>query len=194
MEQIVNWPEVEKRLRDLPRWAISSFAVRSARRYYAIIWECESRYGIEVIEWLLATDACLRMVELYAAQERVSRFTLDLASELARAAATAAANATQALGPSAESHNAELAFAAAALAADSARTPNHTRAAACAMQAARAVCNGEAISPEQLEDLRALQQGEPLDKLWGNTIPQQVLVVEAVLREYRSPLFAPRTD
>ena len=151
-----SWAQVETLLGALPRRAVAAFAVRAARRVVPVIAQTGEHYGPESLEWMNAVEATMRIVESYCGGESVSRFTLDLASDVARCAANAMANASQMLGLSAHAEAAELAYAAAAFAADCARSKNPNRAATLAVQAVRAAANGNEITPEQQADFRIL--------------------------------------
>ena len=105
----------------------------------------------------------LRVVTAFARGEAVTRFTLDLAAEVARATATATANAARTLGPSPLVEEAELAYAAAAYAADAARATSDPRARRWEAQAARMAAGGEDVPAEQTADLR----GSPRGKRWS---------------------------
>ncbi len=180
-----SWAQVETLLGALPRRAVTALAVRAARRIAPVIAHTGEHYGPESLEWMNAIEATLRVVEAYCAGESVSRFTLDLASDVARCAANAMANASQLLGLSAHAEAAELAYAAAAFAADCARAKNPTRAATLAVQAVRAAANGNEITPEQQADLRILHtqtlgdpnsptdatEDGPMGSLWPNGEP-----------------------
>lgn len=180
-----SWAQVETLLGPLPRRAVAAFAVRAARRIASVIAQTGEHYGPEAFEWLNAIEATLRIVEAYCRGESVSRFTLDLASDVARCAANAMSNTSQMLGLSAHAEAAELAYAAAAFAADCARAKNPTRAATLAVQAVRAAANGNEITPEQQADLRILHtqtlgdpnsptdptEDGPMGPLWPNGEP-----------------------
>jgi hypothetical protein len=165
MVEFTTWAEVEEALARLPRWGVALFAVRAARRAVPAVAALEARYGPEAREWVNAVDAALRVVEAFADGRPVTRFTLDLAAEVARATATATAAAARVQGPSPLIEEAELAYAAAAFAADCARTTDDRRAAAVAMQAARAAAGGGPVPDEQAADLETLAAGEGLEPL-----------------------------
>jgi len=114
----------EARLAALPKSEAVSLALRSAQRLAPIIAQMSDHCGPEAIEWLNAIDQGLKLVERW---ENVSRFTLDLVAELARGTANAAANSVRLLGPTPTAEDAELAFAAAAFAADAARSGDPAR-------------------------------------------------------------------
>lgn len=165
MSEYHTWADVERTLAGLPRLAVATFAGRAARRSISAVAKLEAKYGPEAREWLSAIDAVLGVVERFARGAPVSRFTLDLAADVARSTANATANAARTLGPSPLVEDAELAYAAAAFAADAARAASDTRAASMAMQSARATASGGAVPAEQAADLRALVNGEALDAL-----------------------------
>jgi hypothetical protein len=165
MSEYRTWADVERTLANLPRTAVAIFASRAARRSLSAIAKLEAKYGPEAQEWFSAIDAVLGVVERFAGGAPVSRFTLDLAADVARSTANATANAARTLGPSPLVEDAELAYAAAAFAADAARATSDTRAASMAMQSARATASGGAVPAEQAADLRALVNGEALEAL-----------------------------
>jgi hypothetical protein len=165
MSELRTWADAERTLANLPRPAVATFASRAARRSTSAVAKLEAKYGPEAHEWLNAIDAVLGVVERFAAGASVSRFTLDLAADAARCTANATANAARTLGPSPLMEEAELAYAAAAFAADAARAATDARAASVAMQAARAAAGGGAVPAEQAADLRALANGEVLEAL-----------------------------
>lgn len=192
MSQQFSWPEVQTRLGHLPHWAVALFAVRSARRLWPGILDAEAAYGPEVREWLTACDATLRMVELFAAREPVSRFTLDLAAEIARATALVAANTARQAGYHPSAQTVELTLAAAALSADVARVADLSRAVRIAVQVAQAGVDGGPISLEQVEDLTALEQGEPLLSLGVScTNRHHLMNARKVVLATRSQLLQP---
>jgi hypothetical protein len=160
-----TWADVEQALAGLSRRAMAEFAARAAGRVLPAISQLEARYGPEALEWLNASQAAVRVVAEFARGGEVTRFRLDLAADVARSAANATANAVRTLGPSPLVEEAELAYAAAAYAADAARAANDSRAAALAAQAARMAAGGGDVPPEQAADLRALLAGEPLAPL-----------------------------
>lgn len=183
-----NWSEVQSRLSNLPHWGLASFAVRSARRLWPTILDCEADYGPETREWLAVCDATLRMVEHFAARQPVSRFTLDLAAELARATALVAANTARQVGYRPSAHVAELALAAAAMSADVARATDLIRAARITLQVAQTATNGLPVNPEQSADLFSLEQGEPMPPLWPSPEPVHLRDARLILRNITSPL------
>jgi hypothetical protein len=158
-----TWDDVERALSGLPRRSVAAFAARAAERVLPAVAKLEAKYGPEAQEWLHATGGVIGVVAAFARGEPVTRFTLDLAAEVARATAAATANAARTLGPSPLIEDAELAYAAAAYAADAARTANDQRAAAMGAQAARMAAGGGDVPPEQAADLRALTTGEELE-------------------------------
>jgi len=133
------WNAVETELATRPKIAVVRLAVRAAARLVPLIVEGSEHYGPEAVEWAHATDAAVKAVEAFARGEPVSRFTLDLAAELARGTANAASAIVRMLGHSKSAEDAELAFAAAAFAADTARLSASGRIASAGMQALRVV-------------------------------------------------------
>lgn len=135
-------PTLDRDLSGLPRRALAAFAARAARRVTPLIAPTADKYGPEAWEWLNATAATIRTVGAFARGRPVSRFTLDLAAELPRAAANAAATLARQVGPSPAIADAEIAFAVAAFAADVARAPSQARALQMATQAAATASAG----------------------------------------------------
>jgi hypothetical protein len=105
----------------------------------------------------------------------VTRFTLDLAAEVARGTATATAAAARRVGPSPLIEEAELVYAAAAMAADCARTADDRRAAGLGMQAARAAAGGGEVPAEQAADLAKLVAGEGFEPIPGGRLPDGLM-------------------
>ena len=163
MTQLPAWGTVESELTARPKGDVVRLAVRAAARLVPVIVEGSADYGPEAIEWANATDAVVKLVEAFARGEKLSRFTLDLAAEIARGTANAASAIVRLLGPSKAAEDAELAFAAAAFAADAARLSSPSRIAAAAMQALRVV-HASARVPEELlaADYRMLDADTPL--------------------------------
>jgi hypothetical protein len=150
----------EDRLAALPKAEAVALAVRAARRIAPLIARMSDHCGPETLEWLNAINEVLNVVERW---QSVSRFTLDLVAEIARGTANSAANTVRLLGPTKSAEDAELAFAAAAFAADAARSRDPVR---VVKFAALALSNAEAsreVPPDLLMDPRAelWPQGEP---------------------------------
>ncbi len=148
-ESLPSWKVIEAGLALRPKSESVRLAVRAATRLAPVIAEGTTEYGPEALEWAHATSAVVNVVDAYTRGERVSRFTLDLAAELARGAANAAAGIVRLLGHSKAAEDAELAFAAAAFAADAARLSVAPRIATAAMQALR-VAHASGRIPEEL--------------------------------------------
>ena len=167
--QLPAWGTVESELTARPKGAVVRIAVRAAARLVPVILEGTDEYGPEALEWAAATDSAVKVVEAFARGERVSRFTLDLAAEVARGTANAASAIVRLLGASKAAADAELAFAAAAFAADAARLSSPTRISAAAMQALRVV-HASGRVPEDL--LAADYEGlDPDGLLWPGGEP-----------------------
>jgi hypothetical protein len=136
-----------------------------------VISTAETVYGPEAIEWHSAVAGVVTLLEAACQTIPVSRFTLDIAVEVARGTANSARNAVREKGPSKAAENAELAFAAAAFAVDVLRTVPPPRAAAAAVTCLRnALASGEV--PEQLvaEDLKLLDRLAGVDGIeWDPT-------------------------
>jgi hypothetical protein len=127
--------DLESDIARLPRLALTALVVRAARRIAPLVVPTADKYGPEAWEWFNVTAATIRAAEAFARGGDVSRFTLDVAAELPRAAANALAMTVRSHGPSASVEQAELAFAAAAFAADVARAGSAARAVKLAAQA-----------------------------------------------------------
>ncbi len=139
MTQLPTWATIETELATRPKIAVVRLAVRAAARLVPAIVEGSAEYGPEALEWAHATDSVVKLVEAFVRGEKVSRFTLDLAAEVARGTANSASAIVRLLGPSKAAEDAELAFAAAAFAADAARLSIASRIVAAGMQALRVV-------------------------------------------------------
>jgi hypothetical protein len=163
------WGTVETELALRPKPAVVRLAAKVAARLVPTIVEGSSEYGPEAIEWAHAADSVVKIVEAYLRGEAVSRFTLDLAAEVARGTANAAANVVRMLGHSQAAADSELAFAAAAFAADAARLSSPVRSATAAMQALRTAQSSGRIAEELLaRDYANDDAGEPL---WSDGEP-----------------------
>ena len=149
MTPLPTWATIETELAGRPKIEVVRLAVRAAARLVPVIVEGTAEYGPEALEWAHATDSVVKLVEAFACGEKVSRFTLDLASEVARGTANSASAIVRLLGPSKAAEDAELAFAAAAFAAHAARSSSAGRIAAAAMQALRVV-HASGRVPEEL--------------------------------------------
>jgi hypothetical protein len=112
----MTWGELEQRFAGAERVRVATVAWRAAERVAPVIAQAADVYGPEALEWLNAIRGVLRTVERFTDGLRVSRFTMDLAAEIARGAATSAAGVVRLMGPSKAAEDAELAFAAAAFA------------------------------------------------------------------------------
>ena len=170
-DTLPSWSTVESELATRPKGAVVVLAVRAAARLVPVIAEGGGDYGPEAVEWASATDAVVRVVEAFARGEKISRFTLDLAAEIARGTANAAAGIVRLLGHSQAAVDSELAFAAAAFAADAARLSSASRIATAAMQALRvAQASGRVPDALLLADYTSLAAGVPLwpdgEPLW----------------------------
>ena len=162
----MTWGEMERRFAGADRKRVATVALRAAERVAPVIAQAADVYGPEALEWLNAIRAVLRAVEAWATGDAVSRFTLDLAADIARATATGAAGVVRLMGPSKAAEDAELAFAAAAFAADAARTSNPQRAAGVAAQATRAADATGLVSRALLDTDIAKLDGDPFGLLW----------------------------
>jgi hypothetical protein len=130
----MTWPEVTETLSRLDRRAIALVVARSARRLLPLVMLGESDYGPEVAEWHAMMVDVLKLIECYGAGQKVSRYQLNLAADIARGTANTLANKARQYGASAHLHDMELALAAMAFAADAARAETPERVVAAAMQ------------------------------------------------------------
>lgn len=147
----MTWTEMEPLFAAADRRAVAEVGWRAAKRVAPVVARAAGVYGPDAVEWLNAVAASLNVTERFVRGQSVSRFTLDLAADIARSAATAGANAARVLGPSKAGEDAELAFAAAAFAADVCRAPNAHRAAVFAVQGVRAA-DAAGLIPRPLLD------------------------------------------
>ena len=145
---------------------------RAASRLAPVVAAATEVYGPEADEWLNAVRASLGVVEVFVSGDPVSRFTLDLAADVARTCATAGANAARMLGPSKAGEQAELAFAAAAFAADVCRATTPQRAAAFAVQGVRAVDASGRVPRELLIADVATLTDDTFGPLWPDGEPE----------------------
>ena len=186
--QLPAWGTVESELTARPKGAVVLLAVRAAARLVPVIVEGTDEYGPEALEWAAATDSVVKLVEAFANGEKVSRFTLDLAAEVARGTANASSSIVRLLGPSKAAQDAELAFAAAAFAADAARLSSAQRIAAAAMQALRVV-HASGRVPEDLlaadyfgSEAALWPEGEPIWFTEGRAKLESAVGLPVVLR------------
>ncbi len=162
----ITWGELERRFAAADRKRVATVSLRAAERVAPVIASAADVYGPEALEWLNAITAVLRTVEHFLTGSPVSRFTLDLAADIARATATAAAGVVRLMGPSKAAEDAELAFAAAAFAADVCRSSHPQRAAASAVQGVRAADATGLVSRALLDTDVAKLDGDPFGLLW----------------------------
>ena len=162
----MTWTELERRFAEADRQRVVAVALRAAERVAPVIARAADVYGPEALEWLNAVKAVLRTVEKFVEGMPVSRFTLDLAADIARATATGAAGVVRLMGPSKAAEDAELAFAAAAFAADVGRSSNASRAAMSAVQGVRAADATGLVSRALLDTDVAKLSGDPFGLLW----------------------------
>lgn len=167
----MTWNEMEPLFAAADRRAVAEVAWRAAKRLAPVVARAADVYGPEALEWLNAVAASLSVTERFVRGQPVSRFTLDLAADIARTAATAGANAARVLGPSKAGEDAELAFAAAAFAADVCRAPNAPRAAVFAVQGVRAA-DAAGLIPRPLLDADVAKLGDrAFGPLWPDGEP-----------------------
>ncbi len=129
--------EIEGRLKSMDRRAIALVVARLAHRLLPLINLVQTDYGPEVDEWVLAMNEVLRAVENYGLGQRVSRYQLNVAADIARGTANTLANKARQFGVNAHLHDAELALAAIAFAADAARAETPERVVIAALQVLR---------------------------------------------------------
>lgn len=166
-----DWTDLERTCATADRRRVAAVVARAAKRLAPVIAAAGDEYGPEADEWLNATAAALGVVEQFVRGDPVSRFTLDLAADVARSCATAGANAARLLGPSKAGELAELAFAATAFAADVGRANTPQRAAVFAVQGIRAVDASGRIPRELLTaDVAKIGDGE-FAPLWPDGEP-----------------------
>jgi hypothetical protein len=167
----MDWSEVERTFAVADRRRVATVALRAAKRVAPVIARAADQYGPEALEWLNAITGSLAVTERFVTGLSLSRFTLDLAADIARSAATAGANAARLLGPSKAAEDAELAFAAAAFAADVGRASNPHRAAVFAVQGVRAADASGLITRELLVSDVAKLSGGDFGELWPGGEP-----------------------
>ncbi len=149
MSKLPGWTEVETRFAESPRSGVAAVCQRAAVRLSPVIARAESVCGPEAVEWLNAVSGVLTLLESVCRGVPVSRFTLDIAAEIARGTANSARSAVRERGPSKAAEDAELAFAAAAFAVDVCRATTPARVASVGMQCLRIALDGGTV-PEQL--------------------------------------------
>jgi hypothetical protein len=168
----MHWGDCERRLAEADRTRVAAVVGRAAQRLAPVIADAPALYGPEAWEWWNVVSAVLAVVERFVQGRPVSRFTLDLAADLARSTAVAGANATRIHGPSPAAEQTELTCAAAAFAADVCRAPTSQRAATCAVQGLRAVdASGRIPRCVWEADLENLASGE-FGELWPGPPPE----------------------
>ena len=162
----MNWTELERGFTGADRRRVAAVTWRAAKRIAPVIARVADEYGPEALEWFNAIACSLGVTERYVTGLPVTRFTLDLAADTARTAATAGANAARLLGPSRAAEDAELAFASTAFAADVCRAHSPQRAAMFAVQGLRAADASGRIPREWLETDVALLNNGDFGDLW----------------------------
>lgn len=166
-----SWGEMEQRFAGADRLRVATVTWRAAERVAPVIAQAVDVYGPEALEWLNAIRGVLRTVERFTDGLRVSRFTLDLAAEIARGTATSAAGVVRLMGPSKAAEDAELAFAAAAFAADVCRAATAQRAASAAVQGVRAADATGLVSRALLDTDVANLLAPAFGLLWPLGVP-----------------------
>ncbi len=202
MSKLPGWSEVETRFAESPRLGVAAVCQRAAVRLSPAIASAETGYGAEAVEWLNAVTGVLRLLEAGCRGVPVSRFTLDIAAEVARGTANSARTLVRDKGPSKAAEDAELAFAATAFAVDVFRATTPARVASVGMQCLRIALDGGTV-PEQLvafdfqllrslaapgnTDWTAAADG-PFGELWPFGEPDWVTAGLARLRELEPTL------
>ena len=149
VSKLPGWSEVEARFAESPRLGVAAVCQRAAVRLSPIIANAVTGYGPEAVEWLNAIAGVLRLLEPVCRGVPVSRFTLDIAAEVARGTANSARILVREKGPSKAAEDAELAFAATAFAVDVCRATTPARVASVGMQCLRIALDGGTV-PERL--------------------------------------------
>lgn len=131
---------------------------RAAGRISPVIARAETVYGPEALEWLNAIAGVLTLLEAACLGVPVSRFTLDIAAEVARGTANSARSLVREKGPTRAAEDAELAFAATAFAVDALRAEQAAKRAGLAARCLRLALDGGTV-PESLVayDFKLLQ-------------------------------------
>lgn len=148
VEKLPVWMVVESRFAASPRLGVAAVCQRAAARACPVIARAEAVYGEEAVEWLNAVGQVVRVLEAGCLGIPVSRFTLDIAVEVARGTANSARTAVRERGPSKAAEAAELAFAVAAFAVDVLRATHPAKAASVGVQCLRNALAGGV--PEKL--------------------------------------------
>ncbi len=158
-----NWSDIEVSLRSSSRQDLARFLARSAARVVPLLAKAEASFGIEAIEWQHALASAVRVVEAFGEGREVSKFTLDIAAELARLvpAARVARGRSGAPNQSRESvEELEMVCASVAFSVDALRAASDDRAVRAAMQA---VSNADAacleVAPLLTFDAKLLAAG-----------------------------------
>lgn len=144
MPSTPDWSELERAIASLPHRAAAAVAVRAARRAAPAILAAEEDFGEVALEWFNAAAATLRMIEAFVQGESVTGFTLTIAAELPRLAASSMAAAMRGRGPSRHVERTETALAAVSFAADAARATSTDRISKAVMISLQ---NAEATEP-----------------------------------------------
>lgn len=139
---------VESRFAASPRLGVAAVCQRAVVRVFPVIARGETVYGAEAVEWQNAIAQVVRLLEAGCLGVPVSRFTLDIAAEVARGTANSARTAVRESGPSPAAEDAELAFAVAAFAVDVLRATHPAKAASVGVQCLRNALAGGV--PEKL--------------------------------------------
>lgn len=163
----MDWSKVEVTLTQTTLKSRTLLIVRHAQRLVPVLSEASSHYGAEVFEWLQALHSGLELLEEFVRSQSISRFQIDLVAEIARATSTVATNRVRVVGPSRFVEVMELAFAAVAFAADSARATSETKSIALAIKSLQMVEASQRVGEQELRyDLQGLPGLLPEGELW----------------------------
>jgi len=200
--KLAEWPEVESRFAAWPRLGVVAVSQRAAGRIAPVIARAEMTYGPEAIDWLNAIAEVLTLLEAACLGVPVTRFTLDIAAEVARGTANSARSLVREKGPSKAAEDAELAFAATAFAADALRAEQPAKRASLAARCVRLALDGGTV-PEAVVafDFKLLQafaeSGDtdwsvtadgPFGELWPAGEPEWVTAAAGRLKELEPTL------
>lgn len=202
MPTLPAWPDVESRFAEWPKLGVVAVCQRAAARLSPVVARAEAVYGPEAVEWLNAVADVLRLLEAACLGVPVSRFTLDIAAEVARGTANSARNSVREKGPSKAAEEAELAFAATAFAVDALRAEQLAKRASLAARCVRLALDGGSV-PEDLVtfDFKLLQTfaesgntdwsataDGPFGDLWPTGEPEWVTAAAARIQELEATL------
>jgi len=200
--KLPEWPEVESRFAAWPRLGVVAVSQRAAGRIAPVIARAEAVYGPEAVEWLNAITEVLTLVEAMCLGVPVTRFTLDMAAEVARGTANSARQAIREKGPTQTAEDAELAFAATAFAVDAIRAEQPAKRASLAARCVRLALDGgtvpEAVVAFDFKQLQSFAESGntdwsvtadgPFGELWPTGEPEWVTAAAGRLKELEPTL------